>query len=318
MIFKTEDLISSIKLRAMVPISQQTFTESNLISLLNEELQVALVPEILSVRESYFMRNSRTPLVGGQSEYTLPKRAIGNALKDMFLISNPGTDYEERKGLSQIKISKLADSQVLSDQPSQYYIRGEKAVLVPYPSTSRDYLEFWYYSRPSDLVLTSTCAKITGITVSGYQVTFQVDTDLSLSLSTSSLIDFCSASSPNTPHSEDVVIRGIGPSSVVVNLNEVSDGNGTVYAQEGDYICLAGKTNIPQIPVELHPILAQQVAARLVEALGDQNKIQMVNGKLQEMRQMAFKLISNRVENDPILFSAHTGTLHHSKIRSEF
>jgi hypothetical protein len=56
---------------------------------------------------------------------------------------------------------------------------------------------------------------------------------------------------------------------------------------------------IPQIPQELHSMLAQRVSCRCLEALGDMQKLQMANAKLQEMEKRTDNLIDNRAESSP-------------------
>lgn len=67
----------------------------------------------------------------------------------------------------------------------------------------------------------------------------------------------------------------------------------------GDYLMQAGETIIPNIPTELHVILAQRVACRCLEALGDTQGLQNANAKLQEMEVRTGILIDNRVEGSP-------------------
>jgi hypothetical protein len=65
----------------------------------------------------------------------------------------------------------------------------------------------------------------------------------------------------------------------------------------GDWICLAGETVIPQIPSDLHVMLAQAVACRVLEAIGDSQGLQNAAAKLQEMEQKLFNVIDSRLES---------------------
>ena len=66
-----------------------------------------------------------------------------------------------------------------------------------------------------------------------------------------------------------------------------------------DLVTLAGETIIPQIPDELHSMLAQRVACRCLEALGDQQGLQAANLKLAEMEAKSATLINDRIESSP-------------------
>lgn len=67
----------------------------------------------------------------------------------------------------------------------------------------------------------------------------------------------------------------------------------------GDYICLAHEAIIPQIPPDLHNILAERTASRILAALGDQAGLQASTTKIQEMEANQGRLIDNRTEGSP-------------------
>jgi len=64
----------------------------------------------------------------------------------------------------------------------------------------------------------------------------------------------------------------------------------------GSYINLAEETFVPNIPTELHPILAQRVAVVCLEAMGDEQNKQSAERKLAKMEQDAGTFLDNRVE----------------------
>jgi hypothetical protein len=67
----------------------------------------------------------------------------------------------------------------------------------------------------------------------------------------------------------------------------------------GDIVTLTEETIIPQIPLELHSMLAQRVALRCLDAMGDANGIQTGTARLAEMEQKTGTLLDNRVEDAP-------------------
>jgi hypothetical protein len=81
----------------------------------------------------------------------------------------------------------------------------------------------------------------------------------------------------------------------------------------GDYVAEAGQCIIPSIPTELHSMLAQRVACRCLEALGDMQGLQMANQKLSEMELKTGSLIDNRVEGAPLKVVNRHGFLRQSR-----
>lgn len=67
----------------------------------------------------------------------------------------------------------------------------------------------------------------------------------------------------------------------------------------GDYICLAGESIIPQIPTDLHNVLAERTCARILAAIGDVEGLQATNAKLQEMEIRQGAIIDSRVVGAP-------------------
>jgi len=305
--FLTEDLVSSIKRRSLVPISQQTFLDADLIAIANEEMGINLIPEIQRVREDLFLKSKTIPVVSSKYRYTMPERAIGNAVKSVVVTTSDNNAYE----LPRVDVSKTINGGFITGRADSFYIEDSYIALSPVPSSSTN-LEVWYYSRPNLLVPTSECAAITAIdTNTPGTVIFSVDTNLS-DLAIGDKIDILSAISPFILWAEDAVITNISSTEVEVATTSIDDESGALNMVVGDYICAAKTCNIPMIPEEFHPILAQMVSARLLEGLGDLNKLNACLAKLAEMKSNAIALIANRVENSVEYFNNRSSILNSS------
>lgn len=86
----------------------------------------------------------------------------------------------------------------------------------------------------------------------------------------------------------------------------------------GDYVMQSEETIIPQLPTELHVILAQRVACRCLEALGDSQGLSNANTKLQEMEYKTGIIIDNRVEASPMKVVNRTGFLRRNGYNRRF
>jgi len=81
----------------------------------------------------------------------------------------------------------------------------------------------------------------------------------------------------------------------------------------GDYVAEAEQCIIPNIPTDLHSMLAQRIACRCLEALGDMQGLQMANQKLAEMELKTGSIIDNRVEGAPLKVVNRHGFLRQSR-----
>lgn len=296
MILTTEQLVASVKRRTLAPSSQKTFQDADIIALLNEELELKLVPDILSVREDYFLASKRTPIVADVETYLLPERAIGTALKNVFYI---GTDAISKTDLMRFKLQDLVDYAGSTGVPAGYLVQGDYLRVLPVSAVSLGQIEMWYLQRPSQLVATTACGKITDSSSAAGTTTFVVDTDLTATVAVGDSVDFLNSQSPTILWAQDVVVTAVTISSISVATADVVNAAGNVLPGIADYICLAKTANVPQIPQEFHPLLAEQCAARMIQALGHNDKLAAINVSLTEMKMQAMKLISNRVEDDP-------------------
>jgi hypothetical protein len=122
----------------------------------------------------------------------------------------------------------------------------------------------------------------------------------------SSQFDITQFRSPHKISHYDLTPVFVGPNFIRVREESlyypIPNNNGTPRLElprRNDIVSLAGETIIPQIPDELHPILAQRVACRCLEALGDREGLGAANAKLAEMISLAMPLINDRTEGNP-------------------
>lgn len=294
MSFLVEDLIESVKDRSFVPISQSTFDDAGILRVLDEELKLKLVADLIKVREDFFLYRKTVPIVANKQTYFIPTRAIGNAIKALFFVDSSGT-----RPLTKKDIDQLGDYAGETGDPQHFYFEGDQVGLFPYPGASGASLLFSYPRKPSQLALTTSCAKITAVSSLAGATTFTVDTDLTADLIAGDLVDFNKGTSPFGLWADEVSITAITATTIEVPTTSVDDTDGSVVPARGDYICPAGYSNIAQVPEEFLPVLAQMGAVRLLGSIGAMSKWQAAKAELKEMRDEALKLVKNRAESAP-------------------
>lgn len=290
MSYTTDFLIASIKRKAATPTSQSLFSESDFLAMANEEMDINLVPEILSVREEYFSAEQDVTVVAGQTLYPLPDRAIGQKLRDVQLIS--GTSITSLPRLYE------EDRESTTEQRSGFYLRNNSIILSPTPTNSSDVLRLVHYRRPNRLVPLSEVGRIISIDRLNNQI--EVAT-IPTTFTTDTLVDFIKAKNGFDWLAIDQSIVGVSGSTVTFS-SLPSD------LVVGDFMCLAEESPVPQIPSDLHPLLAQMVAVKCLESMGD-DKVKVASQILEQMRTGLFKLISPRVDGEPRVLVSRTSLL---------
>lgn len=148
----SDDLINVIKRRCAIPLSQDTFTAEDLLDFVNGELYDSQVPSVMIVHNEYYVYRQVVPLVLYQNRYTIPDRAIGMKLRDLFYQDN----YGNLKKMSRINPDNqdiYLTNNLVSTTPYMFFIENNDIVLTLPPQTGvAGNILMTFYLRPNKLV----------------------------------------------------------------------------------------------------------------------------------------------------------------------
>jgi len=502
--YTSDKLIEAVKRKIIFPTSQATFTEEDILAFANEEMFISQVPAVMQYHEEYFVYRVQTPLVSNVSRYSIPDRAIGMKLRDLFW-SDSSDNYFEMTRISEGDKAYFQRNIGANQAIHKFYLENNDVIMTPsVVGDPTGKLNFFIFLRPNQLVRDSRARIFTnfsrdltllsdnlkpgdklialtntntitpsshefvavesasytiadtdssdGQTVVTLNAAHGMPDDISLSVtitgSTSSLngsftvttlspneivisketaddissgnilinnsfliggtniitasnlstkintasigIAASVTSSTSTSGLDTVYVKSkdisldfqFQPSTAVSNLDidsamgflvseSASDlinlddkidflqtkpghrtfaydvtvtgiltrNNGndhvikversdllTYYSngynfqpaianiQVGDYACLANECIIPQIPPDLHNVLAERTAARILAAMGDTENLQASNAKLQEIEIRQGTLLDNRVEGAPLKITARNSLLRYGRM----
>lgn len=290
-------LIDSVKRRESIPTAQVTFSDDDFLAFANEEMSIGLVPAIMIYHQEFLVNNETLALVDGQQAYPIPSRAIGSRLRNLYYQDSQGNLRE----MSRIQPEDIVMYQNQFSQSAfvEFYLQDNNIVLITKVQSPTGSLVFSYFLRPNKLVSEERVGIITGIT----PITIGSDDYLQYTLDQMpdvfNLTSSCDIVQQQYGHKTkvmDVLPQVISTSTKTVTFL-VSDLPTNIII--GDHIALSGETIIPQVPDELHSVLAQRVACRCLESLGDAAGLQAAMGKLQEMEFKMGTLLDNRTEGNP-------------------
>jgi hypothetical protein len=284
--YTTADLVNNIKLIGHVPTGNNTFTESNLITLANRELQTALMKQILSTRGGYYL-TYQDYAAAQDGLYVIPGGAIAGALANVELIQEPTI----------IPVNLIEESEqfsTLSPTSTSYgfFMRGNYVQILPTPSIG--ICRLWYFRRPSQLIPTSQACQVTAVNGAVISV----------------------ASIPTTiVTGNSVEVQGDQPPFNILGARTITNITGTDITLDtavdnvaiGDWIALSDQTPIPQIPVEFRPLLEQRVVSMIYFLQGYMDKMAASQKKLEELEGDTFSLITPRVKSQTKIISPVNG-----------
>ena len=160
-ILKTGDLIRSIKRRAFIPNSQETFTDEDLLEMATEEVNIGLVPLIQRMHEEHLIYYIDLELEAGKRRYAIPARAHGNKLRDVALIDENDNVFEmHRYSLNEISDFTNTTSYI---NTRGFYIENNDVILVNFDVNIGNKLRMYFYMRPNHLVIESRGAIVDSI-----------------------------------------------------------------------------------------------------------------------------------------------------------
>lgn len=294
--FTSEELIKSVKRRANIPDSQAMITDEEILDFANEEMLLNLVPLVISKHEDYYTINQTIPTISNQYAYPIPYRALGNKIRELAYLDN-----DRFVPLHRVSIDQITDSynQLNYASALRFYILNENVVIDSQTQNIQfSELCFFFDLRPNMLVLSEHVAVITAINSTTGEITVSSTPD---DFSAGLKYDFVKLNSPHRVLNFDVVASNV---DIANNIFTFDPTDLPSELQVGDHVCLANQTNLVNAPSELHVMLAQMVAARVLESIGDVDGLKLANDKLGKMEQNTGLLIDNRVTGSPIKCSS--------------
>lgn len=288
----SDEFLLSVKRRGNISTSTDGWSDTDLLAIATDELRDSIVPMLRRLSEEFLVADYDQDVASGTSAYGLPSWATGEALRDVQLADGSGGFYSlTRKEPSDVSSVPAAS------RPDCYFLRDNKVVLVPTPSTSAtNGLRLRCVQRPGKLVPVSEAYTLSHISDSAANANAITGSATAASVLGSSITVDIIQAGPGFR----TLGRGIN-AAISSNAITWSSGGFTTAAPgvaAGDYVVLPDRSPAPQIPNELHALLAQATVCSFLRASG-QPGLEAAEMKRQAMQAEAEKLFSPRTENQP-------------------
>jgi hypothetical protein len=277
------ELMDDIKVRGMIPTSQNTFTEDRLLRLTKAALLSKVMPLVDRVQEGFYSYDF-DEAINATGLYYIHRRAVGAKLLDAALVEGddtlPLTRYSEREVIN-------ADS-----PPGDYgFILKRNALrLVPRVPTEWSTFRQTILLTPADIVPVDEAAQITGINTLTGVVTCET---VPSSWTNADIFDLVQAEAHFDTVGVDLAVSAVvtgASGTLTFAAADLSDRLAV-----GDWVSLAGESPVVQVPEALLPLLAQEVANIALKSQTDQSAYKLGVDEVKEMRQAILTLVSPRV-----------------------
>jgi hypothetical protein len=313
----TTTLLRLARLQEMIPSSDVTFSDTDLLALMNQELISTVVPLVIKSREEYMVvsKDYNLPAVrAGQvtnveNWIDLPEEATGLRLRDVYMLDSIG-QFVNLPRLNPEQVASYSSMPLVSGGTNNvawtggyggFYLMGSRLMIFPYWSASNRAIRLTFARRPARMCATTDAAQI--VAISGTNVTVGATT---AQWGAGSYVDFIRNATPHDYVSDLSATQALYTSAVPLQAQLVLTQSGSTYTfsattvaslKVGDWIASNGYAPFAQfIPMEATPLLVQLTGLRALEALGDKEGQQMAIEKYKKMAMDLVDLISPRVE----------------------
>lgn len=290
-------LVNAAQRRVVVPASQSLLTNTDFLDIANNIMKSRMVTTIESVNQEFFVYDVLIPLVAGVSEYSIPYRALGRALRELKMVSLDPNDTTQTNNTRNLVQVALEDAQVYeaSALTAGFYFKSDKIRLVPnVPSSIDPYqaLQAFYRLPPNDLVYTSQAAEVASVsgndvTVLSVPSTFVVGEN----------VDFIQGVSGNSILAMDKAITNIAGTTISFGSSSVPSD-----LVAGDWISLAGTSPVINFcPNEAYPYFESCVAHRLAQIMGDFEGMAQLKDDISEDKKNLLSILEPRIDGEPTI-----------------
>lgn len=286
--------VASVKRRASLPTSSESWDVAAFLSQANESMVSYIHPLLRRLSEEFFVSDFDTTVTSGTASYRTSYRALGEALRDVLYDDGSGFASMVRKEPRDLAGSTSPASSKL------FYLQDDKIVLVPTPNNSTNTLRIKAMVRPNKVVQATRVFNVESVG-SGTVVLGRIDGDASGD-------DAATFFNANADSGQvDIIRPKPGFRSIVIDTvatfstNAATFISGTAITTQmaiGDFVCIAGEAPMPQLPAELHPLLAQEVACAVLRStrVADLAAAEKERDRLEAI---AVGLFSPRTQNQP-------------------
>lgn len=292
-------LIKSVRERAMIPDDISVYDDESILDILNEEVDVGLLDTLLVLHEEHLVTYTNQAPIQTEtgSRVIIPSRSVGSKLREVRRLTD-GRSCE----MSRIDLGEMSDyeSGTFDTGRELFYVEGDEIVFV---NNTTSMIRLYYHLRPNIITLESLSGQISAFDTTTGVIQFD---EIPKDFVNLKKFDFIQNNSPNKILSFDNPIVSVSISTRTITIDPAYFPR---RLSVGDWVCVSETSPYPNVPTEMHPLLAQRAAIFILEALGDSENLASARGKLIQMEKSIQKTLDDRVEGAPRKIKSRHGFL---------
>lgn len=292
MVYTSTNILDAVKRNESIVSSTFRFQDSDLYSMVDEEIENTIVPMILRLHSDRLLFRETLALTASTSAYAIPYRAVGSQLRDVVLQDSTTPTWIRNLTLLEYTEGSL---NVQTGDPSSFYFSGDKIVLVPgVESSTTNYLAFSYPIKHPRLVASTAVATISSLSYSTGVVTLTAT--IPSTYISGAYYDFIVANNRSKPRiaAYDKVPTAVGTTTITFAVADIPTG-----LVAGDKLTLAQQTDVLLLPDECFKYLCKAVEIKIMEAQKDLQAVEAAQKRFVEARMAMESILTPRITGEP-------------------
>lgn len=303
MSYSTAELLASIKRNQTIAASSFRFEDTDLLAMADEEIQDVIIPMILRLHSDRLLFTELQQVVANKKSYTMPYRAIGGQLRELFFqdqLTNPTLTRDLR-----LYDYTYGVQITTPGNPLGFYFSSNTINLVPTPNATYGYLNFTYPIQHNSLVLSSAVAVVQSVDFENNTVTLTSNPPSTFFADV--YCDFIQANPRCNPR-----ILAFDKQILGINTNELTFSADTIPTEliAGDRIALAGQTDTLLLPDECYKYIAKAIELKIMGAQKDLQAYNAFKPELNELRRIMENILTPRITGEPKIIINRNGFLN--------
>jgi hypothetical protein len=286
--YTTTGLLANMKRRGFTPAGSGLTTD-DFLQVLSEQLRSYIPAFLKGLREEFIIAQLSVTVTS--PTVPIPPRACGAALRSI------GWQYADGRvrPLDRIEPERRGDWALTGSEPQGFIFQGNNCILLP--AVSSGTLVVSYQQRPGELVLPTDCAVVTTIN----STVIVTVASMPASWGSGTLLDLVGAEPNFKLKAMDVPVNFVSGGTTI----SFSDTLPTDLA-EGDFICAATETCVPQLPMECFDLLAQAAAFQIATSTGS-DRMKSIGLSLERLEKQLASVLSPRADGSPRVIVNRSG-----------
>lgn len=307
MILSTAQLLNEVRRVAQLPTSTaNSLTNDDLLSECQRALEASVLPFVARFQEEFFVLHQTYPVPPNSMRFTIPRRAMGNGIRDVFLENrqasgplNPGV----LTPMGRIRPEQAADFRngnppnLANGMPRYFYLEANTMVLSP-PPTQPAWLRFGIPVRPGQMsIVTSSARQIATVNQTGPNaVAITFATGLSL---VSGNVDVIASRPPFEYLGMNIIATAITGTSMTLQYAQETANSLLRIPEVGDWLTISELSPVVQLPSEAQQLLVQRGAEYCLRYLGYIEEAQAAYQLAVTMEKDLQSILTPRTEGNP-------------------